>query len=57
VELTQQLVITGTSILVAAAVVQVLALRTPIPSILLYLGIGILLGPSVLRSAGDQSPG
>lgn len=47
-ELTQQLVITGTSILVAAAVVQVLALRTPIPSILLYLGIGILLGPSVL---------
>lgn len=54
-DLTQHLVVTATTILVVAALVQVLSRRTPIPSILLYLGAGILFGPSLLHLiATDQ---
>lgn len=42
------LVLGATTILVVAAVVQVLARRTPIPSILLYLGAGVAFGPAAL---------
>lgn len=47
-DLTQQLVVTGTTILVVAALGQVVAQRTPVPSILFYLGCGVLFGPAVL---------
>ncbi|MCO5176936.1 MAG: cation:proton antiporter [Thermomicrobiales bacterium] len=39
------LIVTASAVLVACVVVQVLAGRTKIPSILLFLGAGVLLGP------------
>ena len=46
---TQQLVVTAAAVLAAAAIVQVLSRRTPIPAILIYLFLGVVLGPSVLN--------
>ncbi|HUZ03130.1 MAG TPA: cation:proton antiporter [Thermomicrobiaceae bacterium] len=54
-DLTQQFVVSATTILVVAALGQVLAQRTPIPSILIYLASGVVLGPTVLNLiATDQ---
>lgn len=39
------LIVTASAVLVACVLVQVLAGRTKIPSILLFLGAGVLLGP------------
>lgn len=39
------LIVTAAAVLGATVVVQVLAGRTKVPSILLYLGVGVLLGP------------
>ena len=39
------LIVTAAAVLAATVVVQVLAGRTKVPSILLYLGVGVLLGP------------
>ncbi len=41
----QDLIVTAAAVLAATVIVQVLAGRTKAPSILLYLGAGVLLGP------------
>lgn len=56
-DLTQHLVITATTILVTAALGQALALRTPIPSILIYLAAGALFGPSALNLIATDDMG
>ncbi|HET7035202.1 MAG TPA: cation:proton antiporter [Thermomicrobiaceae bacterium] len=43
-----QLIITATAILVTAALGQILAPRIPVPLILIYLALGVVLGPSLL---------
>ena len=54
---TQQLVVTAAAVLAAAAIVQVLSRRTPIPAILIYLFLGVVLGPSVLNIIGVDAMG
>lgn len=54
---TLHLIVTATTILVVAALVQILSRRTPIPSILLYLIAGIVFGPSVLNLIAPQEMG
>src|SRR6187551_1823261 len=51
------LVITAASILVVAVVGQVIAQRTRVPTILLFLGAGVLLGPIGFSLISPQNLG
>jgi NhaP-type Na+/H+ or K+/H+ antiporter len=56
-DLTQQIIVSATAILVVAALGLILAQRTPIPSILIYLLCGMALGPSGLNLIATEAMG
>lgn len=53
----QDLVITAASVLVVAVIGQVVAQRTKVPTILFYLGAGVLLGPIGFSLISPQNMG